>query len=200
MSRIGPLLRRYAFDALIVLAAVEIALEIALRDDPREPTTTRWFAGPAMALLVLPLLLRRRFPFAAPAAVWAVAAVLSFVDGRLVVFSITASVAGMAAAFLLGNLPDDTQARAGLAVVIAGSATVVYNNPDHATGEYIELPGWSEDITGCRSWSDLPEAAREYLDFIADFLGLPIVLVGVGPGRDQIIWTEAGDRLNAAAA
>jgi hypothetical protein len=26
------------------------------------------------------------------------------------------------------------------------------------------------------------------------------VLVGVGPGRDQIIWTEAGDRLNAAAA
>jgi hypothetical protein len=29
---------------------------------------------------------------------------------------------------------------------------------------------------------------------------VPIVLVGVGPGRDQIIWTEAGDRLNAAAA
>ena len=42
------------------------------------------------------------------------------------------------------------------------------------------------------SWSDLPEAAREYLDFIADFLGVPIVLVGVGPGREQIIWTEAG--------
>jgi hypothetical protein len=29
---------------------------------------------------------------------------------------------------------------------------------------------------------------------------VPIVLVGRGPGRDQIIWTEAGDRLNAAAA
>src|SRR6476659_1893271 len=70
----------------------------------------------------------------------------------------------------------------------------------HATGDYVELPGWSEDITGCRSWSDLPEAAREYLDFIADFLGVPIVLVGVGPGRDQLIWPEAGDRLNAAAA
>ena len=48
--------------------------------------------------------------------------------------------------------------------------------------------------------ADLPEAARDYLDFIADFLGVPIVLVGVGPGREQIIWTEAGDRLNAAAA
>jgi adenylosuccinate synthase len=70
----------------------------------------------------------------------------------------------------------------------------------HASGEYVDLPGWSEDITGCRSWSDLPETAREYLDFIADFLGVPLVLVGVGPARDQIIWTEAGDRLNAAAA
>src|ERR687888_509889 len=65
----------------------------------------------------------------------------------------------------------------------------------HAVGEYVELPGWSEDITGCRSWSDLPEAAREYLDFIADFIGVPIVLVGVGPGREQIIWTESGDRV-----
>jgi signal transduction histidine kinase len=147
MSSIRPLLRRCAFDALIVLAALEIGLEVALRDDPREPTTTPWLTAPAMALLVLPLLLRRRFPFAAPAAVWAVAAVLSFVDGRLVVFSITASVAGMAAAFLLGNLRDDVQARAGLAVVIAGSATVVYNNPDHATGEFVFAPvlfgiGW----------------------------------------------------------
>ena len=62
----------------------------------------------------------------------------------------------------------------------------------HATGEYVDLPGWSEDITGCRSWADLPEAAREYLDFIADFIGVPIVLVGVGPGREQIIWTAGG--------
>jgi signal transduction histidine kinase len=147
MSSIGPLLRRYAFDAVIVVAALEIAVEVAFRDDPRAPTATAWFTAPAMALLVLPLLLRRRFPFAAPTAVWAVAAVLSFVDGRLVVFSITASVAGMAAAFLLGNLSDDTQARAGLAVVIAGSATVVYNNPDHAAGEFLFAPvlfaiGW----------------------------------------------------------
>lgn len=147
MSRIGPLLRRHGFDALIVLAAVESVLEVAFRDDPREPTTTRWLAAPGMALVVLPLLARRRFPFAAPAAVWVVAAVLSFVDGRLVVFTITASVAGMAAAYLLGNLRDDTQARAGLAVVVAGAAIVVYNNPDHAAGEFVFAPvlfgiGW----------------------------------------------------------
>jgi adenylosuccinate synthase len=70
----------------------------------------------------------------------------------------------------------------------------------HAVGDYVELPGWQEDITEARELSDLPQAAREYLDFIADFIGVPVVLVGVGPGREQIIWTQAGDRAQAAAA
>ena len=57
MSRFGHLARRYGFDALIVLAAVEAALEVALRDDPpRAPQTPLWFAVPAVALIVLPLL------------------------------------------------------------------------------------------------------------------------------------------------
>ena len=59
----------------------------------------------------------------------------------------------------------------------------------HATGDYEELPGWSEDITECRSESDLPQAAREYLEFIAEFTGVPVALIGVGPGREQVIWT-----------
>jgi adenylosuccinate synthase len=61
-----------------------------------------------------------------------------------------------------------------------------------AAGEYEELPGWDEDITECREETDLPAAARDYLAFVADFVGVPIALVGVGPGRDQVIWTEAG--------
>jgi adenylosuccinate synthase len=61
-----------------------------------------------------------------------------------------------------------------------------------AVGEYTELPGWQEDISDCRSESDLPAAAREYLRFIEDFVGVPIALVGVGPGRDQVVWM--GDR------
>ena len=61
-----------------------------------------------------------------------------------------------------------------------------------ATGEYEELPGWDEDITEAREEADLPQAARDYLAFIADFVGVPIALVGVGAGREQIIWTEAG--------
>src|SRR5436305_3543808 len=61
----------------------------------------------------------------------------------------------------------------------------------HAAGEYVELPGWSEDITGCRSEEELPAAARDYLQFIADFVRVPIALIGVGPSRDQVIWTQA---------
>ena len=57
-----------------------------------------------------------------------------------------------------------------------------------AQAEYEELPGWEEDISGARSLADLPEAARDYLDYIADFVGVPITVVGVGPGRDQVIW------------
>ena len=69
----------------------------------------------------------------------------------------------------------------------------------HVTPIYEELPGWHEDITECRTESDLPAAAREYLDFIADFVGVPITLVGVGPGRDQVVWTKSGAETAAAA-
>jgi signal transduction histidine kinase len=148
VSRVGLLLRKYAFDVLIVIAAIEMALEVGIRyGAPDGPTTPRWFAVPATALIVLPLLARRRFPFAAPAALWGLAAALSFVDGRLVVVTTTASIAGLVAAFLLGNLPDRTQARAGLVVVLAGAVILMYNNPSHTIGELVFIPvmflgGW----------------------------------------------------------
>jgi len=59
-----------------------------------------------------------------------------------------------------------------------------------ATPEYEELPGFDDDITACRSEADLPPQARAYLDYIADFVGVPIRLVGVGPGREQIVWRD----------
>src|SRR5918999_930244 len=67
-----------------------------------------------------------------------------------------------------------------------------------ARGDLIELPGWHEDVTSARSLEDLPQAARGYLDFISEFLGLPIVMVGVGPARDEMIWTGAAERLRPA--
>ncbi len=61
----------------------------------------------------------------------------------------------------------------------------------HAQPEYEELPGWSEPISECRSLEDLPAAARAYVERIAQFTGVPVVLVGVGPGRDQVVWAPA---------
>ena len=45
---------------------------------------------------------------------------------------------------------------------------------------------------------ELPQNARDYLQYISDFVGVPIALIGVGPGRDQVIWTEAGRESLAA--
>jgi adenylosuccinate synthase len=61
-----------------------------------------------------------------------------------------------------------------------------------ATPEYEELPGFDLDLTACRSAADLPQEARDYLAFIADFVGVPVRLVGVGPDREQVIWLEDG--------
>jgi adenylosuccinate synthase len=62
----------------------------------------------------------------------------------------------------------------------------------HTSAKLTELRGWSEELGECRSLSDLPAAAREYLQFIAEHVGTPVALVGVGPGREQVVWTEAG--------
>ncbi len=63
------------------------------------------------------------------------------------------------------------------------------------TGEYEELPGWSEDLSECQVEDDLPQTAREYLQFIADFVSVPVALIGVGPSRDAVIWTNAGAKI-----
>ena len=62
-----------------------------------------------------------------------------------------------------------------------------------ATPEYEELPGWEDDITNARRESELPSEARNYLAAISDYAGVPIRLVGVGPGRDQVIRTGAAE-------
>jgi len=53
--------------------------------------------------------------------------------------------------------------------------------------EYKEFPGWKEDVGAIRRWSDLPPAARHYLDEIANLAGIPIRLASVGPEREQIV-------------
>ena len=52
---------------------------------------------------------------------------------------------------------------------------------------YESHPGWSEDITGCRRFEDLPRAARDYVSRVEALVGVPVELISVGPGRDETI-------------
>ena len=141
MSRVGQAVRRWEFDVLIVVLAVAAVLEVAIRRDNADaPQTTLWFGIPAAAVIVLWLLARRRFPFGAPAAFWLLAAAASFVDGRLIPFPAGLYLAGMLAAFLLGNLRDAILARVGLAVVLGSMATIIFNRPGHSPGELVFIP------------------------------------------------------------
>jgi adenylosuccinate synthase len=68
-----------------------------------------------------------------------------------------------------------------------------------ATAVYESLPGWDEDITEVRRFEDLPQAAQDYLHYVENFVGVPIVLVGVGPARDQVIEIDRSAPLRRAA-
>ena len=52
---------------------------------------------------------------------------------------------------------------------------------------YEELPGWQSDLTEVTDRDDLPAAAEGYLAFIEEEGGVPVNLVGVGPGRQQVL-------------
>ena len=52
---------------------------------------------------------------------------------------------------------------------------------------YVSLRGWKEDISKCRSFEELPQAAQEYVCFIEEHAGVPVGLIGVGPGREETI-------------
>jgi len=99
-----------------------------------------WIAIPTVAILVLPLLARRRFPFAAPAYYWLMAAAISFGDGVLLAFIGSLSIVGLASAFLLGNLKDPLKAGAGLIIVLVGIVIVVYNIPGETASDLVFIP------------------------------------------------------------
>ncbi|MDD4649606.1 MAG: adenylosuccinate synthase [Desulfoplanes sp.] len=61
------------------------------------------------------------------------------------------------------------------------------NSLAEVTPVYEILPGWKENISVCRTWEDLPEAAKTYVLRIEALLGVPVSLVSVGPDRDQTI-------------
>jgi adenylosuccinate synthase len=55
---------------------------------------------------------------------------------------------------------------------------------------YKALPGWKDDISQVRAIQDLPQEARDYIQFIGNELATPIDMVSVGPGREQTLWIK----------
>lgn len=57
----------------------------------------------------------------------------------------------------------------------------------HAVPVYEELPGWKCDITGCRTFEELPQAAQDYVTYVENLAGCKVSFVAVGPDREQTI-------------
>lgn len=54
--------------------------------------------------------------------------------------------------------------------------------------DYEVLPGWKSDISSIRKYADLPKAAQQYVERIEELVGVPIHYIGIGPGRDALIY------------
>jgi len=61
------------------------------------------------------------------------------------------------------------------------------HNLDKVIPQYKTFAGWEEDISGIRLYKDLPENARKYIEYIEDYLEVPIKIVSVGPDREATI-------------
>ncbi len=167
VSQVRNVAREYWFELLIAFLAIAGMIELVVgRNLPGAPTTSLWIAIPTVAVLVLPLFARRRFPFAAPAAYWLLAVAISFGDGLLIAFIGSLGVVGLASAFLLGNLRDPLKAGAGLIIVLVGIVIVVYNIPGtQSASDLVFIPlrfvvawvaGWA-----LRERAERAEAAEE---------------------------------------
>ncbi len=60
--------------------------------------------------------------------------------------------------------------------------------------KYVEMPGWKEDITKVKSFSDLPKNTKKYIMKIEELVGVPVKIFSVGPDRTQTIEIEDGEK------
>jgi adenylosuccinate synthase len=55
---------------------------------------------------------------------------------------------------------------------------------------YETVDGWLDDISECRSYKELPEKTKNYLEFMSDKANIKIDIVSVGPKRDQTFFVK----------
>jgi signal transduction histidine kinase len=138
MKRFLGLARRFWFDA-VVLAGIGVGIAGVVVGQGRSggPTGPAWFDALAIVAVLAPLFARRRFPFGAPVAVGVAVVLTTFVDPRLAPFAFVTFLAGCAAVFLMGLLPERRQAIAGLVLAVAVEALVAYKDPKGNVGAFV---------------------------------------------------------------
>ena len=55
------------------------------------------------------------------------------------------------------------------------------------TATYVYMPGWKQPLRACRSFAEMPEAARRVVELVEQHIGIPVSIVGVGPERDDCV-------------
>jgi signal transduction histidine kinase len=129
--------RRYWFDLGIVVLAIVAATEVAFRLDEGKAHHlhgTTWLMAAWAALFVLPLLARRRFPFGAPAAVFAIGLAGSLWNGTLATYTTGNFLGVLAATFLFGMLYERERSPIGLGIALGAASIVIYNDPRQGIG------------------------------------------------------------------
>jgi signal transduction histidine kinase len=141
MQRLLVLAKTYGVEVVIVLLVLVAMADTVVRlGSAGSPSTSLWFALPAMAVLAIVIVSRRRFPFGGPATYWLLGAGIAFVDPTLLPLAESFFAVGLATAFLLGNLRDARKAGIGLAFIVASTAILVSQIPGHSATEIVFIP------------------------------------------------------------
>jgi signal transduction histidine kinase len=138
--RLGELARRYWLDAFLVAISLWAGFSVVFGWDedplPEGPTLLIFLGA---AVVPLPLLARRRFPFGAAAAVFVYCAAVSFLNGRVVIYAFATFLAVLVACFLFGLLKDWRQSLVGLAITLGAGEVVTHNDPTSSAADYLFL-------------------------------------------------------------
>jgi signal transduction histidine kinase len=155
LERAWRYVRRYAFDVAVVAAGIGAFVEIAHQRDnygdfQQHPPlgVPLWQVALAAFGMSLPLLARRQFPFAAPAASLLAGVAVSFLDGRIIIASGLLLVLAFSISFLFGYLADWRASAGGLAFVLAAVTTVTLNDPEPSVGDLVGI-----SITSTLIWA-----------------------------------------------
>jgi signal transduction histidine kinase len=133
-----PLAQRYWFNALIVVG-VGVGI-LSVLDNAHKKHGLQgplWFDYLAAVVIPLPLLLRKRFPFGAPACAAILIGGASFIDGRLIPDAFIPLTAGIAANVLFAMLPERRQAIVGYVLTSAVAGVISRNDPTGKVGDWV---------------------------------------------------------------